>query len=204
MLGLDFDVIDRPRRWQRGARTAIPRRAGQQPQPQDIWGCDLPQRVPEPLLPSCSRLLAFACECWWTGNLGRLRANARLAEWLAFYVEQCSDHEDQVEDPWLHRCLGIARAGLAHGMTATGLAAALGISRWTLASQLAQHGYPGPRDLFLSLRMERARAMLAHPDYTHIEIATVCGYRSQAAFSRQFGRYHACSPTAWRRERHSG
>jgi AraC-like DNA-binding protein len=55
-----------------------------------------------------------------------------------------------------------------------------------------------PRDLLISLRMERAKNMLLETELSVSEVAERLGYARSHEFARAFHREVGCTPTWWR------
>jgi len=58
-----------------------------------------------------------------------------------------------------------------------------------------------PKQLLLKFRMERARVLVRHPDYTLDSIAELIGYQSGFALSRAFKAWHGVAPAHYRKGR---
>jgi AraC-like DNA-binding protein len=198
---LHFDVVYVPRRRLDPGNPSLTHvRPAAQPGPEAVWGCRPPLVVPEPLRTAALDTLRSCGWLWWRGAAGPLRANARLAAWLADYVGGCMPTEEksyaEVADPWLKRVREAALAGLETGITAKGLAAALGIDRETLRRRLWRADRETPGNLLRRLRIDRAQRELAHGE-TVRAVARFCGYRSVTAFSNAFRRATGKPPGRW-------
>ena len=139
---------------------------------------------------------------WWVDDRGWARANARLHWWLTEYAIAHLPGEERtrpVEDPWLAHVREVAASGFESGMTAAGLARALGVSREHLRQRLAAVSDWTPGALLLDLRMERALELVAKRDLSLAHVARLSGYRSPSAFSAAFRNYYGCPPGRWRR-----
>lgn len=79
------------------------------------------------------------------------------------------------------------------------LAGAAGASRSVLASAFAQQVGTTPIAYLMRIRMMRAETLLRDDRYPLNQIASLCGYRSDTAFSRAFRAHAEMSPGAWRR-----
>jgi len=62
---------------------------------------------------------------------------------------------------------------------------------------MKRHGV-SPKKLLQKFRMERARELVAHPDYTLDSIADLVGYQSGFALSRAFKAWHGVAPAHYR------
>lgn len=56
------------------------------------------------------------------------------------------------------------------------------------------------RQYLIRLRLERARTLLAHTNRPLAEIAHLCGFCDQAAFTRAFRKAERITPSQWRRQ----
>ncbi len=77
------------------------------------------------------------------------------------------------------------------------------LSRTTFAERFTRILGQPPMAYLTQLRMELARDLLLNSTDTGKQVARRTGYTSDAAFNREFTRYHGRSPGQWRRE-HSG
>jgi AraC-like DNA-binding protein len=80
------------------------------------------------------------------------------------------------------------------------LAEALGVSRRTLQRQFAAELGCSTSDVLASMRIERARALLADPSRPVGDVALASGFASQSHFSTAFKTATGSTPTAFRRE----
>jgi len=58
-----------------------------------------------------------------------------------------------------------------------------------------------PHAFVVEARLEHARFLLSETDLAIHAIAERLGYPDSPTFCKQFQRYHACTPSAWRRQR---
>lgn len=77
------------------------------------------------------------------------------------------------------------------------IAAATGLSRVHVNRKLKASGGVSPSSLLKSERMKKASALLAEGSMPITEIATACGFSSQAYFSAAFKEYFGVSPSAY-------
>ncbi len=97
--------------------------------------------------------------------------------------------------------LGWIAGSPAQGLTPSGLAQALGISRQNLARAINGETGETPKRWLLRIRIKRARNMLTDPDLTLSDIARICGFSSHAHFSRAFRDITGMTPQCWRKWR---
>jgi len=79
------------------------------------------------------------------------------------------------------------------------LAAEAHVTPRTLTRQFQQYLQTSPHRYLASLRMEKARQMLAWEEFSIKEIALSCGFRDALNFSTGFRKHYGCSPTALRK-----
>lgn len=60
-----------------------------------------------------------------------------------------------------------------------------------------------PKALYIRVRLERAKSLLAHTSQGITDIAIICGFRSLAHFSSVFKQHSDVSPSVWRKQRRS-
>lgn len=87
------------------------------------------------------------------------------------------------------------------GLTASDVAAALGISLRTLHRTFAAHGLTVMGHL-RTLRIRRAEKLLAQPRFSRLaasEIGRRCGYSDPSHFTRDFHKVTGLTPARWRR-----
>jgi len=75
--------------------------------------------------------------------------------------------------------------------------ASLSVSQFKLL--FSQHTGMTAAEYVLTLRMERARALIVNTDTPLSIIAELCGYTDQSAFSRRFGKFFNIAPHQYRR-----
>ncbi|MBD3291811.1 MAG: helix-turn-helix domain-containing protein [Armatimonadia bacterium] len=199
---LHFDVVhvERRRLWD-GQPTLTHVTPAAQPPPEQVWGCCPPLVVSAPQRDAALDTLRACGWLWWRQPGGALRANARLASWLAVYVTasmgEPASTAGTASEPWLQRLRETALSGLETGITVAGLAAAMGMCREALRQRLWQTDRETPGNLLKRLRFDRAKAELARGRTTVRQVARYCGYRSVTAFSNAFRRATGSPPGAW-------
>jgi AraC-like DNA-binding protein len=97
-------------------------------------------------------------------------------------------------DAYIDRHLG-DRISLAAVAAAAGLSPMHFAARFRLATGQRPHHY------ILRARIEYAKALLASPERSVVEVAGDTGFRTQAHFTTIFKRFTGATPCAWRRER---
>lgn len=73
-----------------------------------------------------------------------------------------------------------------------------GINSRTLVRHTQEAFGCSPKALYIRVRLERAKTLLAHSANGITDIALSCGFRSLAHFSTQFKQYTGDSPSRWR------
>ena len=79
------------------------------------------------------------------------------------------------------------------------LAATLQVSRTTLFREFQRAYGQSPKEVMDTLRLDHAKELLAHSTARIKQVAKVCGYRSEAYFSRVFRARFGAPPGAWRK-----
>lgn len=80
------------------------------------------------------------------------------------------------------------------------LAWAVGLSRAHFIREFHKAFGQSPHQYIVSLRMERAAALLCTTDQAVAEICRAIGWQSVGSFTTRFTRVHGVSPTAYRAE----
>jgi AraC family carnitine catabolism transcriptional activator len=114
----------------------------------------------------------------------RLQISARYKVHNAKVVQVIERMEQNLESP----------------LSSQALAAPLGITRRQLERLFQEHLAVSPLQLYLRLRLERARHLLRQTSMGVIEIGLACGFASASAFSRAYRRQYAAAPSADRKE----
>jgi transcriptional regulator GlxA family with amidase domain len=180
----------------------VPRGRAGSPRPaRDARSIHLPGDAGRPspwLAPLIDALSAEAFD----GGPGSDLVMARLSD--ALLIRALRHHSDTVEqpgwladlrDPYVATALAAIHADPARPWTLTSLASTAGLSRAAFAARI---GEPAMRYL-LSLRMQRAKALLQDQQATVAAVATQVGYQSDVAFAAAFKREVGSSPGTYRR-----
>lgn len=154
--------------------------------------CPQPIAVPLSAPPGCIEALLAAESVDHPGD--RLGVAAELDRWCLALVACLLNR-----DPDDARLLQVLRHRLERRIEVAEIAQALHMSR-TSAQRLAQRAFgQGLAHLHERLRLERAAHLLAATAAPAGAIATRCGFRDIAHFSRRFRSRYGSAPTAWRR-----
>jgi AraC-like DNA-binding protein/mannose-6-phosphate isomerase-like protein (cupin superfamily) len=98
----------------------------------------------------------------------------------------------------------IVRAGYAGALSASAIAARLGVSPEHLSRKFRRAAGVTLAEYIAVCRLRSALAMLQNTSLPIKQIATECGFRSVHYFSNRFRKHYACSPGEMRRRRLSG
>jgi AraC-like DNA-binding protein len=106
-----------------------------------------------------------------------------------------------LRDPTVARALALLHQRFADVWTLDALAAAVGVSRSTLAERFTHFVGQPPMQYLTHWRMQIAARLLEDKATKVASVALEVGYESEAAFSRAFKRIARVSPAAWRARR---
>jgi len=168
-----------------------------QPGMMKTWGVRLPDRVVQAMWESCGKALSFCAETWWRGPFARLRANARLSEWLASLIEYHVEGVRNSGGGWLTQCQSQASEQLERGLNVSQWARLQGMTRTDFSHRFNEAAGITPRDWLAGRRRLRAESLLLVPGMRVCEVAERCGSKSSEAFTHFFRREKGLSPTAW-------
>jgi len=93
----------------------------------------------------------------------------------------------------------ILRAHVSGTITLSELATACSLSERQFSRSFRKSFGLPPHQYFIRLRLERAKALLARTRKSLAEIAQLCGFCDQPAFTRTFSRVERMTPSRWRR-----
>ena len=93
----------------------------------------------------------------------------------------------------------ILRAHVSGNITLAELATACSLSERQFSRSFRKSFGLSPHQYFIRLRLERAKALLAQTRKSLAEIAQLCGFCDQPAFTRSFNRVERMTPSRWRR-----
>lgn len=106
--------------------------------------------------------------------------------------------------PWqVRRSTEHLRENLARDVPLAELAAVANLSPFHFARAFKRSVGAPPHAYQFTLRVERAKSLLADTDLPVTEIASLVGYEAPQTLARAFQRAVGVTPTAYRRERHS-
>ncbi len=101
----------------------------------------------------------------------------------------------------LARAVAAMRAHIEAPLGVADIAAAVGLSRRQLERQFQRHLGDGPAELYLALRLDRARELLRQTAMPVTEIGLASGFKSAAHFSTAYQRRFGHPPSAERSPR---
>lgn len=104
-------------------------------------------------------------------------------------------------DPIIGEAIAAIHAEPADPWTIDRLAQICNLSRSAFAERFARKMGHTPAAYVALLRLADAADLLQESEEAVGEIATKCGYRSEAAFSRAFSKHFGMPPSRWRREK---
>ncbi len=114
----------------------------------------------------------------------RLQISARYKVHNAKVVQVIEQMEQHLEAP----------------LSSDELAQPIGVTRRQLERLFQEHLALSPLQLYLRLRLERARHLLRQTSMGVIEVGLACGFGSASAFSRAYRQHYATAPSADRKE----
>jgi AraC family transcriptional regulator len=93
----------------------------------------------------------------------------------------------------------LLRARLDGNVTLEEIAAACLLSKRQFSRSFRRSFGVSARQYLIRLRVERAKTLLVQGSRSLAEIAQLCGFCDQPAFTRAFARVERTTPSAWRR-----
>ncbi len=153
--------------------------------------------LPTPFVSISSPLLAF---CQFVEHQLQHQHNPVLHEEIgALFLSLLTQERFQARyDPRISRTLEYLQQDLSHTTKLTELAEIACLSLSQYKALFKQQTGLSTSQYLLKLRMDKARALLAHTDYPIGIIAEHVGYQDLSAFSRRFSEYFGQSPRHFR------
>ncbi|RFO95668.1 AraC family transcriptional regulator [Rhodoferax lacus] len=138
------------------------------------------------------------------GNALALQVSEQL---VSGWVRERADHQRlqiaaryKVHNAKVVQVIGRMEQHLESPLSSDALAEPLGVTRRQLERLFQEHLAVSPLQLYLRLRLERARHLLRQTSMGVIEVGLACGFGSASAFSRAYRRQYAVAPSDDRRE----
>ncbi|MCC5839670.1 MAG: helix-turn-helix domain-containing protein [Opitutales bacterium] len=174
-----------------------------QPLPQEVWGVDLPVRIPPSLCPHFSATVPEVVRLWKKHHpLSTLEAHHMLAGLILNLVAEVWNHSRQETRPdladRLRRAENVARERLGGNFGVTEWAAAAGLSRSRFSVLYQRHNGRTPGSFLRELRIRQAERLLLETDLGVSDIAAMVGYSDPSVFGRVFRKFHGQTPLRWR------
>jgi AraC-like DNA-binding protein len=201
LIRLTFDVVYQPRQGHPGEMTHI-RPARRQPSPTEVWGVDLPTRIPEVLASQCMMAMELIRNEHWQRPAVYARTCGRLGLLLGELVSEASAppvSAGPARGYWATRVERLMRDRQSTLPTVAQLAAAVGVSREHLSRSYRQETGVTLSGRLKEERWRRAADMLANTHAPINAIARRVGYRRAESFAQAFRQARGMTPTAFRR-----
>lgn len=175
-----------------------------QPSPREVWGVDLPVRVPEGLAGLFADGIPRIVDQWRKHtSVDIMAAQHRLAGLLLAWVTAAARDKDGPSQTDVgHRLLRaemVARESLGQVFGVSEFAAAAGLSRSRFSVLYRRHTGQTPARFLRETRLRQAEALLLGSGLTVAEIGRIVGYRDPSVFGRVFRRAKGCTPAVWLR-----
>jgi AraC-like DNA-binding protein len=189
-----------------GWSEALRRNWQEEPGPVETWGVDLPTRLPPDLVATTVPKVHRLADQWWRGRIGRLRANAILADILCDIIEvqpaaaagpQPGSPGRGAEDPGVAAMLAYIRRRLRLGVTPADLVRLHGTRRTVFYAWCRAATGWSPAALIDRQRRELALELL-NAGTTAQETATACGFSEYSTFCRRFRDWFGTTPRRFR------
>lgn len=210
LVWIHFEVVDQggrggkvegschPAEWAELSPTA-------QPSPKEVWGVDLPLKVPPSLCPHFVATLPEIVRLWKKHHpLSTMEAQQLLAGLLLNLIAEIwnatnPENRPPLEDR-LRRAEMMAQERLGSVFGVSELAAAAGLSRSRFSVLYQQHTGRTPGSFLRDLRIRQAERLLLETNLGISDIAAMVGYSDPSVFGRLFRRVHGCPPLRWRNQ----
>jgi AraC-like DNA-binding protein len=175
-----------------------------QPSPQEIWGVDLPVRVPahiEPLFAGAIPLIVELAKA--RDRLSMFEATAELSGLLSRWVilewkRKPAGSEEDLESR-IARAESLARQSVSAGFSVSDFAHAANFSRSQFTALYRRIRGISPGVFLRRERIHQAVALLARSDLPLHKVGAMVGYPDPSVFGRVFRAAHGVSPRVWRR-----
>ncbi len=175
-----------------------------QPSPRQVWGVDLPLRIPAELGAAGLGCLQLLRAMYWRSSAGYARACGHLAGFLGDLAYHC-EHRQQAsaaaggDSALLQRALQFLDDPQAAPLSVQAVAAMAGVSREHLSRLTRRHLGRSLREVIQIRRQEMACRLLLDTQLSVEEIAASLGYQHPPSFDRAFRRWLGVTPSDYRR-----
>jgi AraC-like DNA-binding protein len=176
-----------------------------QPSPREIWGVDLPVRVPPLLEPLFAESVPRIVTLVNSGDrIAYLEAITTLSNimfaWVAAEWKRRSPGGGVDLESRLARAELFARQSLGTGFSVSDFARAANFSRSQFTALYTKARGISPGHFLRQERIRQAEALLARSDLPLAKVGALVGYADPTVFGRVFRAAHGISPKAWRKK----
>lgn len=162
---------------------------------------DLPLSVLEAKSPYVAIPNSLQIFCQFVEAQLEYKLNAELESSVLLLFKQLLEGEEFLPriDQRISRVLQLLEADLSISYSLSELASEAHLSVSQFKTLFKQQTGQTSGHYLLKLRMEKAKALLAHTDFPAQLVAEQVGYQDQSAFSRRFNSFFGQSPSSFRR-----
>jgi AraC family transcriptional regulator len=139
--------------------------------------CQVAELVRQRSLALCSHLLSR----YERNEIPKTQTRIALSPWQERMAKEIMTHQ-------MSKRLSVAR-----------IASECSLSRSHFSRAFKKSTGVSPRDWFLHIRLDRAKALLIEGQLSIAEISLECGFADQSHFTRVFTRVAGATPSLWRR-----
>lgn len=152
------------------------------------------------VLAPIGRAIEVALTCYEGSGLELYLEQLLLAYILRiFTAAPTPDSRSSGLAPWAQRqCVAYMHENLAQGVQLEELAQIAGLSPHHFAKMFKQNTGSAPHAFFMTLRMEKARELLAKTTLPVSEVAALVGYSAPSTFARLFNAHVGSTPLRYR------
>ncbi len=194
---LHFDVVRVPCRHTGNTRALTHVDPTPQPLPMEVWGIELPPRVPAELQLSCHSILSYCTANWYRDDLAAMQCNARLAGWIAGLVAHVTNRHSPAGG-WAQAAVTRLANIVDQRTRIEQVAEFMGMSRTAFARRFRKEMNTTPREYLARLRLDEACRLLESTNLRIAAVARRCGSRSTKTFALQFKKRLGYTPSEWR------
>jgi AraC-like DNA-binding protein len=174
-----------------------------QPSPREIWGVDLPVKVPALLEPLFAESIPRIIRLVQSGErLAYLEATTTLSSimfaWVASEWKRKAPGGGFDLESRLSRAELLARQSLGTGFSVSDFARAANLSRSQFTAIYTRTRGVSPGIFLRRERVRLAEALLGRSDLPLAKIGAMVGYADPSVFGRVFRTAHGVSPKVWR------